>query len=226
MPVPLLPFSPLTVAEAAHEMLDRMAAERGRASLAIPGGRSPHAVLGELAGICSGFLRERLHLFWVDERAVPRDDEQRNDAATLAAWRAGGALPAHVHQMPAEAADLDAAAARYAAELDAALDGAPLDVALLGIGEDGHMASLFPEHAGLDELDPVFAVHDSPKPPPRRLTLSLGVLRAARRKLVLALGAEKGAVARRAQAGPDRSLPVSLLGDDALWYLDDQAMAA
>jgi 6-phosphogluconolactonase len=224
----MLPYQPATVAEALYTLLDEAAATRGRATLAIPGGRSPGPVLTALAGLCGDFVRERLHLLWLDERAVPVGHADRNDAPTLAAWQAGGALPAFVHPMPAERADLDAAAAEYADRLQAATGGSgAIDACLVGIGEDGHLASLFPDHAGLKELADVFAIHDSPKPPPRRMTLSLPVLHRARQHLVIALGAAKGAIARRATAGADPALPVSLLPRArTVWYLDDAAAAA
>lgn len=224
----MLPYQPSTVAEALYTILDQAAATRGRATLAIPGGRSPGPVLTALAGLCSDFVRERLHLLWLDERAVPLGHTDRNDAPTLAAWKAGGALPAFVHVMPAERADLDAAAAEYAQRLHEATGGSgALDVCLIGIGEDGHLASLFPNHAGLKELAEVFAIQDSPKPPARRLTLSLPVLHRAAHHLVIALGAAKGQIARRAMQGPDPAIPVSLLPRErTVWYLDDAAAAA
>jgi 6-phosphogluconolactonase len=220
----MLPYSPDAVAEALLILLDGAASARGRATLAIPGGRTPAPTLTALARICDPFLRARLHLLWLDERALPLGDAERNDAATLAAWQRGGPLPAFVHPMPAEADDLHAAAAAYAATLEQACAGAPLDACLVGFGEDGHIASLFPGHPGLRELATVFPVFDSPKPPARRLTLGLGVLHRARQLAVLALGADKGAVAKRAWAGPDQQLPVSLLPQErCLWYLDDAA---
>ena len=223
----MLPYLPSTVAEALAALLDEAAAIRGRATLAIPGGRSPGPVLTELARILTPFVRQRLHLLWLDERAVPRGHADRNDAPTLAAWQTGGPLPAHVHSMPAEAADLEAAADTYAATLAEATAGNPLDLCLIGIGEDGHLASLFPDHAGLTELATVFAVTDSPKPPPRRLTLGLGPISHARQRLVLALGATKGEVYRLAQQGPQRSLPISLLPTvGTTWFLDDAAATA
>lgn len=222
----MLPYLPETVAEAIAALLDQAAAERGFATLAIPGGRSPGPVLTALARILSPFVRERLHLLWLDERAVPLGNADRNDAPTLAAWQAGGPLPAFVHAMPAEADDLEGAAERYAATLRAATHGGPLDVCLIGIGEDGHLASLFPQHAGLSEIAPVFAVSDSPKPPARRLTMGLAPLTEAGALLILALGAAKGDVARRAWAGASRDLPVSLLPKaKTIWYLDDAAAA-
>ncbi len=223
----MLPYAPQTVAEAILAQLDQAALARGRATLAIPGGRSPAPVLTALARIVEPWLRERLHLLWLDERAVPLGHADRNDGPTLAAWGAGGPLPGHVHRMPAEDADLDAAAERYAQTLHAACAGNPIDACLIGIGEDGHLASLFPNHPGLKELAEVFVVRDSPKPPAQRLTLSLPVIHRAGLRVVLALGADKGRVFARARRGPDPALPVSLLPrENTGWYLDDAAVAA
>ncbi len=222
----MLPYSPTTVAEALHAALDQAAARHGRATLAIPGGRSPGPVLTALAGMVEPFLRQRLHLLWLDERAVPVGHADRNDLATLSAWQAGGPLPAQVHPMPAEADDLDAAAEAYAATLALATAGRGIDACLIGIGEDGHLASLFPDHPGLRELASVIVVRDSPKPPARRLTLSLPELHRSALRLVLALGAAKGEVAVRAMRGPDPALPISLLPKaGTAWYLDDAAVA-
>ena len=158
----MLPYAPGTVAEALLAQLDAAAAERGRATLAIPGGRSPGPVLTHLARICDPFVRARLSLLWLDERAVPPGHADRNDATTLAAWDAGGPRPARVLAMPAEADDLQAAADAYAGALRQATGDGVLDACLVGLGEDGHLASLFPRHAGLGELSDCFAVTDSP----------------------------------------------------------------
>ena len=224
----MLPYSAEGLAQTIATALDEAAALRGRATLAIPGGRSPGAVLERVAALISPFVRERLHLLWVDERAVAVGHADRNDLATLAAWERGGPLPAHVHAMPAEAEDLEAAAQQYAATLAEATGGDALDVALLGIGEDGHIASLFPEHPGLKELDPVFAIYDSPKPPSQRLSMSLGVISQARACLVLSLGAAKGEVFKAIrEQGAQPLYPVSLLPEaQVAWYLDDAATAA
>lgn len=222
----MLPYAPGIVAEVLVAALEDAAARRGRATLAIPGGRSPGPVLSHLASICTPFLRDRLHLLWLDERAVPPGHPDRNDAGTLSAWDAGGLRPRHIHPMPAEG-DLEQAAAGYAAELRAATGGGPLDACLIGLGEDGHLASLFPHHPGLGELSDCFAVYDSPKPPPRRLSLSLPVLATARMRLVLCLGAAKGWCWRRFRSGPDHGCPASLLPQDGTsWYLDDAAVRA
>ncbi|HAT11793.1 MAG TPA: 6-phosphogluconolactonase [Planctomycetes bacterium] len=221
------PYTPAIVAEAILAHLDAAAVARGRATLAIPGGRSPGPVLAALARICTPFVRERLHLLWLDERAVAPGHAERNDAATLAAWDAGGPRPAAVHPMPAEAADLEAAAEHYAATLDQATAGGPLDACLIGQGEDGHLASLFPSHPGLEELSSCFVVRDSPKPPAVRLTLSLPVIVQARVRLVLCLGAGKAWTHQTWRRGPERSCPVSLLPRQGTeWFLDDAAIAA
>ncbi len=222
----MLPYLPDTVAEAVATLLDAAAVARGRATLAIPGGRSPGPVLTALAHCLSPFVRERLHLLWLDERGVPRGHADRNDLPTLAAWQAGGDLPPFIHRMPAEDEDLEAAALRYTATVHEATAGGPLDVALIGIGEDGHFASLFPNHPGLTDLSDVFAIFDSPKPPPRRLSMGLGQISQARTQVILALGAAKGAIAKRAWRGPDRAVPVSLLpANRCVWYVDDAAAA-
>lgn len=223
----MLPYTPSAVAEALLATLDAAAARHRRATLAIPGGRSPGPVLTALARMMDPFVRRHLHLLWLDERAVPRGHAERNDQSTLAAWQEGGELPAHLHPMLAEADDLPAAAAAYVRTLVLATGGRPIDACLVGIGEDGHFASLFPHHPGLRELEPAFAVFDSPKPPSRRLTLSVGVVAQAGLRVVLALGAAKGRVAAAARRGPDPALPVSLLpAADTLWYLDDAARTA
>ena len=148
---------------------------------------------------------------------------------TLLLWRpeVGGALPGYVHPMPAEADDLAAAAALYAQTWEEVHADAPCDVALIGIGEDGHFASLFPNHPGLQELDTVFVCNDSPKPPADRLSLSLPVVAQIPHRFVVVLGEEKGQVAARAQQGPNPELPISLLpAKELYWYCDDVAVAA
>jgi 6-phosphogluconolactonase len=223
----MLPYTPSAVADAILTILDAAATTSGSATLAIPGGRSPGESLTILARRCDAFLRKHLHLLWVDERAVPIGHPDRNDAATLSAWRAGGALPLHVHAMPAEAPDLQAAAHAYGALIATLTRGQGLDVCLLGMGEDGHCASLFPEHPALRDLSPVIAITDSPKPPPGRLTVGLTTLHAAHHCVVLALGSEKGLMAQRARQGPDPRIPVSLLPPArTMWFLDDAAVQA
>ncbi len=215
-------YGPDLVAEVILDELRRAIEERGQATMAIPGGRSPGPVLTSLAGRLPEEVRQRLHLFWVDERGVPSGDKDRNSSATLAAWERGGPLPGHIYPMPAEYQDLESAAREYAETLKEVTDGRPLDLCLLGVGEDGHIASLFPDHPGLLREEPVCAVYDSPKPPLRRLTLSLPVISSAGLRIVLASGREKGLVFDRAAKGPEPSLPASLLPvDNTIWFVDE-----
>jgi 6-phosphogluconolactonase len=211
------------IAEQIHGSLTAALGRHGSATLAIPGGRSPGDVIRELARRIEPELRDNLHLLFLDERAVPVGSPDRNDGVMLGIWLEGGKLPGHIHAMPAELPDLEIAAKGYAQTLEDATQGRPIDVCLIGIGEDGHMASLFPSHSGLLERRPVFAVYNSPKPPPKRLTLSLPVIKNAAMRVVLALGEAKWEVARQALAKPDElKIPCSLLAEvGTYWYADD-----
>jgi 6-phosphogluconolactonase len=114
--------------------------------------------------------------------------------------------------MPAVTPDLERAAEQHAAELRRMLGTPPrLDLVLLGVGPDGHVCSLFPEHPGLRESSrSVIAIPDSPKPPPRRLTLTRPVLAAAGLVVVCALTEAKAIVMRAALEDPSCALPVAL----------------
>jgi 6-phosphogluconolactonase len=149
----------------------------------------------------------RVHLFWVDERAVPPTHAESNFGAARALIATG----AQVHRMEAEREDADRAAADYEGALRAAApDG--LDFVLLGVGPDGHVASLFPGHALLAAREKwVAVVDDAPKPPPRRMTLTLPVLLAARTVVVMALSAGKAGLVRGALTDPTSMLPVALV---------------
>lgn len=220
-------YSPENTAQDILEILMSRSKTAQTLSLAIPGGRTPGPVLEALAKRLPDGIRKKLHLLWLDERCVPLDHADRNDSATLAAWKRGGELPAHVHAMAAESKNLEDVCSNYAKILSEELGDKPIDVCLIGIGEDGHLASLFPNHHGLKNESPVFSVDDSPKPPPRRITLSLGTINRARHRLVIALGEAKGDIYRRQLKGADPSIPASLLKrENTLWYLDEAALSA
>lgn len=195
------------------ELIQDWGAQEGPIGMGIPGGRSPGKVLEPLAAALSDDLRERFHLFWVDERAVPPGHADRNDLATLEAWQRGGGLPKGVFPMPAQLEDLEAAAQSYADTLAGLGFENGLSHSLLGIGEDGHFASLFPEHIKLSSEEVVFAIEDSPKPPPQRLSLGLPYLLKSQRIDVLVFGADKGQVLKRGIEQPGPGVPVSLLLD-------------
>jgi 6-phosphogluconolactonase len=168
-------------------------------------------------------------LFWADERAVPPTDPESNYALARSLWLEAVRAPAaRVHRMPADGPDLASAARDYDEELRRVVGERPvLDLVLLGMGPDGHVASLFPGHALLsDGKRNVAAVLDSPKPPPRRLTLTLPVLTAARAVVIGAFGASKARIVRQAIEDADSRLPAALVARGALrtvWLLDPGA---
>jgi 6-phosphogluconolactonase len=180
-----------------------------------------------------------VHLWWGDERFLPAGDADRNETQARAALidALGDALPAaNVHAVPGPSDDVpdgEAAARAYAAELraHAADDGlAPrFDVLLLGMGPDGHVASLFPERSSLYEANLlVVAEHDSPKPPSERVSLTFPLIRSAREVWVVAAGAEKAPAVARALAGDDvRTTPAAAArGQERTLWLVDVASAA
>jgi 6-phosphogluconolactonase len=176
-----------------------------------------------------------VHLWWGDERFLPDGDPERNETqAREALLDHLPQLPAaHVHPMPSAdaAATPEDSAAAYAAELaDHAADGAAVpafDVLLLGMGPDGHVASLFPGHPGLDVAGtPTAGVHGSPKPPPERVTLTFEALAAARQAWVVAAGAEKAPAVASALAGADlHETPAAAVAgtEGTLWLVDAAA---
>jgi 6-phosphogluconolactonase len=168
-------------------------------------------------------------VFWADERAVPPTDPESNYALARSLWLDPAQAPAgRVHRMPADAPDLAAAARDYDAELRRVVGDRPvLDLVLLGMGPDGHVASLFPGHTLLGETRRnVAAVVDSPKPPPHRLTLTLPVLTAARVVVIGAFGASKAEMVRLAIEDAESRLPAALVARGApraVWLLDAAA---
>jgi 6-phosphogluconolactonase len=172
-------------------------------------GGSAAAVLGAVRRGLRAGVWGRLQLTWVDERCVPFADAQSNRGA---AYRDGqldlGAPPALELPLYLDGETPQEACARVAAALRDDFQGG-LDVLLLGIGEDGHIASLFPgrpfDRPGAPS---VFAVADSPKPPPRRITLALATLGAAADGVLIAAGAGKRAALERLAKG-DPELPAS-----------------
>ncbi len=228
-------------------------AARGGASVVLTGGGIGTKVLAELAAAPARDAIDwpRLDIWWGDERFVPAGDPDRNETGARAALLDHvGVDPARVHAMPGpdgpDGDDPEAAAARYASWLaDAARAGTAsagaasaghglvpsFDVLMLGIGPEGHVASLFPGLPALGDSRPVVAVRDSPKPPPTRLTLTLPSLQAAREVWILASGEEKADAVALALSGdgPEGSAPVPAAGargrQRTLFLLDSAAAA-
>lgn len=223
--------------DAARACAERVAAaiedarsRRGAAHVALAGGRTPGRAYELLAERVADW--RDVHLWLGDERCVPLNDPESNHALVvrtlLANLPAGGPRPV-VHAVE-RAGDGDpvAAAAAYERELRAAVPGDPvpqLDLALLGLGEDGHTASLFPDDPALEERERLcVAVHGS-KPPFERVTLTLPVLRAARAIVVLTAGAGKAWAVGAMLGGPSARVPASLLADGAVELIADRSAA-
>jgi len=224
-----------TAAQRTLEVLAAAIEERGVAHLVVTGGGILEATLAQLA-VPEALDWSKLHVWWGDERYVPADSDDRNDKPAMAKlFDKVPYEPALLHRMPASDAGFDsaeAAASAYAEALAAAADDADVpafDVVLLGVGPDGHCASLFPGHPGTRELEAsVIAVHDSPKPPPTRLSLTFPALDAGRQVWFIASGDGKAEAVARALGGAPRDEVPSAgpRGRERTVWLLDQAAAS
>lgn len=202
---------------------------RGTAHIALTGGESAGAVYERLGALFHSW--HGVHLWWGDERCVAPDDDEANFAIAAATLIGpAGISPDRVHRMRGELGPEEGAAA-YARELAAHTgagdDGLPrLDIVDLGLGPDGHVASLFPQHAALAIADVATAgVTDAPKPPPERITLTLPVLRAARSCVIHTAGESKRDAITRLRGAADEATPASLLRRESLTVVFDEAAA-
>jgi 6-phosphogluconolactonase len=214
-------------ARAAQWIADRLRAAvtaRGAFHVALAGGGTPRATHEQLAHEqYAGLPWERVHVYFGDERAVPPDHPDSNYRMARESLLSRVPIPAaQVHRMEAERADRDRAARDYEAVLPDRLD-----VIMLGMGEDGHTASLFPGAPSLGEkARRVLAIAQSPKPPPERLTLTPRALAEARDTVVLSAGAGKADMLARVLQGPydPKALPVQL-AREGTWIIDRAAAA-
>jgi 6-phosphogluconolactonase len=184
---------------------------RGVFLVAVAGGSIAPLCFPALAALALDW--SRVDFFQVDERAVPPDHPDSNFGEVDRLWLKPAGVPAdRVHRMRGEDTDLRAASEAYGVELQRVAGSPPaLDFVLLGVGTDGHIASLFPGHAALKEQAAlVVPMDDAPKPPPRRITLTMPVLAGAVRILVMAAGEGKAEVVRQALE-PGSPLPLGLL---------------
>lgn len=211
--------------------LERVRAERGSAHLALSGGTTPRRTYELLAHEPLDF--SGVEVWFADERCVAPDDVQSNyKLASETLLGSAGIPPERIHRMEGELGPQEGAR-RYALELEEHVPSSSgavpmLDLLVLGIGPDGHVASLFPCATTLDagEHALCLGVHDSPKPPPERITLSLAVLRAGGRCLLLATGAGKSDAVNAMLAEPSRQVPASLLRRERLSVIVDDAASA
>lgn len=214
-------------------ILGEACAARGRASWVLAGGSSPQALYRRLAsGSGEPVVWPRVSLFWGDERVISPQQPASNFGA---AWSALSQLkfdPERVHRIEAERG-AELAAAHYERTLREELGSDPrFDLVLLGVGDDGHTASLFPGDEATREERAWVRPAQAPAsatPPRDRVTLTFPALRAARRTLFLVSGGSKAAIVRRILVGEaDRELPAARVAREAshaLWLLDRAAAA-
>jgi 6-phosphogluconolactonase len=231
------------VADRLADRLTAAVAASGSASVVLTGGGIGTRVLAELArGPARNAIDwSRCDIWWGDERFLPAGDPERNETGARAALLDHvGVDPDRVHPMsPSDGPDGDnpeAAAERYAGLLRGAArppdHGAvpSFDVLMLGIGPEGHVASLFPEMPAVHETERmVVAIRDSPKPPPTRLSLTFPAIQAAREVWILASGAEKAdavGLALSGTADPARVPAAGARGREQTLFLVDRAAAA
>jgi 6-phosphogluconolactonase len=230
---------PAALAAAAAGHLRRLLADaiatRGAAWLALAGGRTPRVVYEHLAGDGDPAIDwSRVHVAFGDERLVPPDHADSNYGMARAALFDRVAIPAaQIHRIEGERPAAAEAAAAYHAALSRAFALEPgawpvFDVVLLGVGADGHTASLFPGTAALQVADRLAAAAEAPSAPTARVTLTYPVLNAARAVILLVGGADKaGAVARAFDdAVPIAECPVRGVrpqGGSLTWHLDTAA---
>jgi 6-phosphogluconolactonase len=212
-------------------------AERGGFFCSLSGGTTPLAGYRVLAApqISSKVDWPKVHVFWGDERCVPEGHPDRNDEAALEALLRRVPIPSeNIHRVPATQPD---AAQLYEADLRGVFSSLPLkespvssdiprfDLILLGMGPDGHTASLFPGHPAVGETARlVVRVDGAPKPPPSRITFTLPLINAARHVVFLVTGKDKNAALRRVLNG-DPALPAARVAprDGTLAFLADAA---
>jgi 6-phosphogluconolactonase len=231
-----------SVAEALVARLAAAQTLHGTASVVLTGGGIGTAVLEHVAGLAAEPVRETVdwtavEVWWGDERFVPASDDQRNEKGARRALLDAVGVPAErVHVMPpsdGEFAEPEDAADWYAAQLAAAApEGRSLprlDVLLLGMGPEGHVASIFPESPAVRDDRPVVAVRDCPKPPPTRVSLGFAAINAAEEVWLLVSGEGKApAVAAALTGGADAvQLPAAgVHGVRATRWLLDRAAAS
>ncbi|MFH1058448.1 MAG: 6-phosphogluconolactonase [Pseudomonadota bacterium] len=213
--------------------------ERGQAAVVIPGGATPQAILKALAAppLSDVTPWQALHFFMSDERCVALDDPASNFGQAQRLLFGQVPLPAHhLHPIPVGRYEPEEAAARYTADIRTHFGGLPpeFDFMLLGVGADGHVASLFPGHplvcGGGDPKSYAEAVMPPPdiQPQTPRVTLTLPVLRAARHVVIAATGAAKSDIVRQL-IGPEAKNnghhPANLVQAQAelFWFLDAAA---
>lgn len=199
-----------------------------RVDLCLTGGRIANRIYAALGSTPEGDMvnPEQLHVWWGDDRFVASGDPERNSLQSLLQLSKAFHLdPANTHVMPAADGKADPGEAAYAYAQE--IGDTVFDICLLGMGPDGHVASLFPGHPAFKPTTGQIAVGvtDSPKPPPERISITLPVINRSIKVWFLVSGSEKAEAARRVFAG-DESLPATLVhGVEETWWMTDAEAA-
>lgn len=206
------------VAERIRSLCAMAVDDHGVFHWALAGGSTPRR--------CYKLLRtmplewEHVHLYFSDERCLPAGDAERNDTmAQKVLFSHVPVPPGQIHPIPAELGP-EKGAATYAEVL---ADTPVMDLVLLGIGEDGHTASLFPGNPALEDKRLAVPVFDSPKPPPERVSMGYSALNGAARRIVMVAGGGKHEALLRIKNG--QRLPAACL-EESEWYVDAEAAGA
>lgn len=214
----------------AHRLVQtivRIQAAQERIDLCLTGGRIANIVYAAMEDVpeCAKIRPDQLHVWWGDDRFVPTGHPDRNSLQALSLLSSAIRLdPSKTHVMPAAdgKADPDEAAYSYAQELG----GVVFDICLLGMGTDGHVASLFPGHPSFNPTTAALAVGvtDAPKPPPDRLSVTMPVINRSKRVWFLISGPEKAEAVEKVFAG-DESLPATWANGtiETSWMVDHDA---
>jgi 6-phosphogluconolactonase len=220
-----LPALSAAAARALIEIAKAAIEERGRFVLALAGGNTPRELYRLLADQHADELPwQHVHWFWSDERFVGPDDPESNQRMARECFAPLSLPERGWHPPDTSLASPEETAALYERELVPYL---PMDVVLLGLGEDGHIASLFPGAPALEETERlVVAVRDSPKPPPLRVTMTLPAIHRSRAVHFLVSGERKRETLARTLSGESPPLPASRVqpaGGKVTWWVDRAA---
>jgi 6-phosphogluconolactonase len=229
----ILPDARTLAFAAAGEFTRAAASSKGPFRVALSGGSTPKALFALLADAASPYRAripwDRLRFFWGDERCVPPDDPDSNYRMAYEALLSRVPVPAaNVYRVPAELPDADEAARRYEATVREVLGPAPrFDWIFLGMGADGHTASLFPGTNVVRETRKLAAAVWVEEKKTFRVTLTLPVLNAAAKVAFVVSGADKAATAQKVlETPPDEARPSSLVSPvkgELIWLLDRDA---
>lgn len=219
-----------TTADRFVDAAQRSIEERGIFRVALSGGGTPKRVYPLLLepGRVDAVDWSSVEFFWGDERSVPPDHPESNFGVAygMLISQLPNVRPDRIHRMPAEAPDIDAAALSHESELRLAFgargsDPPAFDLIWLGVGADGHTASLFPESEALDETERWVVPSRAPSQEAWRMTFTFPVLNAARQVIIVATGEEKEEVVHAIQAGATDFPVARVAGPHVEWIVDE-----